>query len=265
MTAPDMSVHTDGGRFYHKPGDTRLVPSITNIINMKAKPGIAYWGYRKCGEFVADHFDAVENLRHERGAIIDLVRGAPHRSTEKSSNRGDLVHGWIDQRVRSGGAHPTTQEVEDSGDGGAIGMWRHFLALEEAYKIEWLHSETTIWSDEHEYAGTIDWMANVLDVLTLGDTKTGNNIYPEVGMQVAAAHFADYAFDDNGAQFTLPTAKRFAALHLRPQGARLNPLENMEANFAAFLGLRAIFEWDQNISSQVVRYSPKIQASQATE
>lgn len=262
MTAPDMSVHTDSGRMYHKPGSSKLVPSITNVLGMKAKPGIAYWGYRKIGEFVADNFTAVELLRGERGAIIDLLRTAPNRSTDKSSNRGDLVHGWIDQRVRSEGAHPTSQEVEESGDSGAIGMWRHFLALEEAYKIEWLHSETTIWSDQHEYAGTIDWMARVLGVLTLGDTKTGNNVYPEVGMQIAAAHHADFAFDDNGSQFKLPEAERFAALHLRPQGARLNPLTNMDANFAGFLGLRAIFEWDQNISGSVIGYSPKIQASQ---
>lgn len=259
MTAPDMSVHTDSGRFYHKPGSQHLVPSITNIINKLAKPGIAYWGYKQCGLYVADELDALVAL-HDRTAIVDLVKSAPHRSTDKSSNRGDVVHNWIDLRVRSGGKEPTEEQIASEPDAGARNMWRHFLALEESYSIEWVHSETTVWSDKYEYAGTIDWMGSVLGFMTLGDTKTGNNIYPTVGMQLAAAYYADYAFDDDGNQFELPKAERFAALHLRPQGARLNPIENIEANFEAFLGLRKAFHWEENLSDQVIKYSPKIQA-----
>lgn len=261
MTAPDMSVHTDNGRFYRRPGDHTLVPSITNVINMKHKGGIAPWGYRKEAEFVADNLEVINALGGDRGAIIDLVRNVPYRVTDKSSNRGDLVHGWIDKRVRSKGAHPTADEVLAAGDTGAAAMWRHFLALEEAYEVEWLFSETTVWSDTHGYAGTIDWMANVMGHLTLGDTKTGNNIYPEVGLQLAAAHYADYAFDDDGHKFHLPEAERFAALHLRPQGARLYPISKIEESFAGFLGLRAIFEWNVQHAADVVQYSPKIQAN----
>ena len=121
MTAPDMSVRTDAGRFYHKPGDSRLVPSITNVLGMKAKPGIAYWGYKQCGLYVASELDALVALK-DRDAIVDMVKSAPRRATDKSSNRGDLVHGWIDTRVRSNGAHPTDAEVEEAaaGDKGAI-------------------------------------------------------------------------------------------------------------------------------------------------
>lgn len=262
MTAPDMSVSTDNGRFYRKPGDHSLVPSITNVINKLAKPGIAYWGYRQCATFVAENLDTVNALAGDPGAIIDLVRGAPSRATDRSSSRGDLVHGWIDERVRTQGAHPTTKEVLAANDSTAAAMWRHFLQLEEDYKVEWLFSETTVWSDTHGYAGTIDWMANVFGSLTLGDTKTGKNIYPSVGLQLAAAAHADYAFDDHGNEFQLPQAERFAALHLRPQGARLNPISKMDENWAAFLGLRAVFEWEIEHSNDVVQYSPKIQASE---
>lgn len=260
MTAPDMSVTTDSGRFYHKPGSQHLVPSITNVINKLAKPGIAYWGYKQCGLYVAEELDALMALK-DRSAIVDLVKNAPRRSTDKSSNRGDTVHDWIDRRVRTGGKEPTDEQISAHEDASARNMWRHFLALEEAYKIEWVLSETTVWSDQYGgYAGTIDWMAKVLGFMTLGDTKTGNNIYPSVGMQLAAAFYADYAFDDNGNQFELPKAERFAALHLRPQGARLNPIENMEENFKSFVGLRAAFEWEENIADKVIKYSPKIQA-----
>jgi hypothetical protein len=256
-----MSVRTNEGRFYRRPGSDILVPSITNVIGMKAKPGIAYWGYRKIGEFVADNLTAINLLGEDRTAIIDLVRGAPARATDKSSNRGDLVHGWIDLRVRTNGEHPTDAEIteEAQGDKGAIGMWRAFLAVERAYEIKWLHSETTIWSDEYQYAGTIDWMAEVMGILTLGDTKTGNNVYPEVAMQVAAAAHADYAFDDDGHKFKLPVPERFAALHLRPTFGRLHPLENIDEAFASFLGLRATFEWDTEVAEQTIRYSPKIE------
>jgi len=259
MTAPDMSVRTNEGRFYRRPGSQLLVPSITNVIGMKNKPGIPYWGYKQIGMFVADNLSAINLLDGDKPAIIDLVKGAPHRATDKSSNRGDLVHDWIAQRIHSNGESPTFEDIAASGDKGAIGMWEAFLRVEETYKIRWLFAETTIWSDKYEYAGTIDWMAEVLGAVTLGDTKTGNNIYPEVAMQVAAAAEADYAFDDNGNKFQLPTPERFAALHLRPTFGRLHPLENIEEAFKAFLGLRAVFQWDTEFAEQTVRYSPKIE------
>lgn len=259
MPAPDLSKQTSDGRVYVHPHDGREAPSTTNIINMKAKPGIAYWGYRQCGEFVADNVDTIVALaKKDRSAVIDVVRGAPNRRTEQSGNRGDLVHLWIERRIRSGGLEPTDQEVMDTADKTAREMWKSFLRIEANYSPEWLHSETTYWSDKYEYAGTLDWMARINGKVVLGDTKTGNNVYPEVGMQVAAAAYADYAIDDDGQPFSLPHADKFAVLHIRPRYARLNPLTHIPECFQCFLGLRAVWGWSHVTSENVIQYAPKI-------
>ncbi len=272
MAAPDLSKQTDKGRFYVHPDPSRRnnshagspdeVPSITNVINTKAKPGIAYWGYKQCGLFVAENIDTIIELaKKDPAAVVDVVKGAPHRSTAKSGNRGDLVHDWIDQRIRSGGKLPTNEEVMDSGDSSAREMWRSFLRVEEQYAIKWLHSEFTVWSDKYEYAGTGDWIAEIYGKVTLGDTKTGNNIYPEVGLQVAAVAYSDYAIDDDGQPFNLPHPDRFAVLHIRPRYARLSPLTKIPECFQAFLGLRAAFSWNVNTAENVIQYAPKIVAN----
>jgi hypothetical protein len=260
MTAPDLSKNTDHGRFYVHPHNQKAVPSITNVIGTKNKPFIPPWGYRKCGEFVADNLDTLIGLRGDRAAIIDVVKGAPYRSTAASGDRGDLVHLWIERRIKSGGTEPTDEEISQHPDQSARAMWKSFLRIEDNYKPVWLLSETTVWSDKYGYAGTTDWVARIGGAITLGDTKTGNGVYPEVGMQVAAAAFADYGIDENGQPFELPKFERFAVLHIRPRYARLSPLTNMEENFRGFLGLRAAFEWDVQHSGTVIQYAPKIES-----
>lgn len=261
MTAPDLSRSTENGRFYVHPKNQKMVPSITNVIGMKNKPFIAGWGYKQCGIFVSENVETITALaKKDKASVVDLVKGAPYRSTAKSGERGDLVHLWIEQRIKSGGDEPTTEEVAENPDKSAREMWASFLRIEARYHPEWLHSETTVWSDTHNYAGTIDWMARMGNYIVLGDTKTGNGVYPEVGMQVAAAANADYALDQDGKPFKLPTAEKFAVLHIRPRYARLSPLGSIDECFQGFLGLRAIFEWQVQHSDGVIKYAPKIEA-----
>lgn len=260
MTAPDLSKNTDNGRYYVHPSSQKEVPSITNVLGTMNKPFIAPWGYRKCGEFVADNLDTLVGLAKDKAAIIDLVKGAPYRKTAESGDRGDLVHLWIERRIKSGGTEPTDAEILENPDQSARAMWKSFLRIEARYHPEWILSETTVWSDKYGYAGTTDWVARIGGAVTLGDTKTGNGIYPEVGMQVAAAAFADYGINENGQPFELPKFERFAALHIRPRYARLSPLTKMEENFQSFLGLLTAFQWKVNHSDSVIQYSPKIES-----
>jgi hypothetical protein len=271
MTDPALSKRTDNGRFYVHPGKHHQVPSITNVTGIKAKPGIAGWGYRICAEFVADNLDSIYSLK-DRGAIIDMVRNAPYRSTDGSAHVGDVVHEWIDRTIKGEivpddeFAAPYVMKndkkimLSPAAGRTARNMWTQFRGIENRYPIKWLYSETTVWSEKYDYAGTLDWIADIGGAVTLGDTKTGNNVYPEVAMQLAALAFADYAIDSQGNQFQLPEPEKFAVLHLRPRGARLHQVVNIDEAFKSFLGLRACFEWDVNYSDNTVQYAQKIES-----
>lgn len=289
MTAPKLSKHTDEGRFYTRPKDGREVPSITNITGCLDKSKfLTPWANRKCGQSVVDSF-AVIKAMHEATdyeGIVDYVRTAPNRNSDGAAAVGDLVHGWIDDYITSGcppGFVPS-MDPEDYSDNRKLQvvlrdkaktqtarhMWIHFMAwhraMTEDHKLEWLHSEVTVWSEKYDYAGTLDWMARFTPktgkpYVVLGDTKTGNNVYPEVGMQLAALNFADFAIDVNGNEFQLPKAESWGVLHVRPRFAKLQPVEHIEECFQGFLGLRAAFEWRVNTKDNVLKMGRKVETS----
>jgi hypothetical protein len=262
VTKPDLSreveIAGDKFRVYDHPTTGKTVPSVTTVTGMLAKPGIAYAGYRECGNFVAANLDTVVSLRKDPAAIVDLVRFAPTRVWSGSSIRGEIVHDWIDRRIKSGGIEPQDSEINDA-DWRVKATWEAFKAVERKYGIKWLHSEVTVWSDRG-YAGTLDFMAEIDGVIVLGDSKTGKSLYPEMGLQLAALHYADFAFDDQGNQFQLPKAEEFKLLHLRPRSGRLQPVDCIEESFDAFLGLLAVANWKVTHSQSVLgQYAPKIE------
>jgi hypothetical protein len=263
MTAPDLSrqveINGEKIRVYDHPSTGVSVPSVTTVINMLAKPGIAFGGYKECGKFVAANLDTLVGLKKDPAAIIDLVRFAPTRAWEGKSVRGDIVHDWIERRIKSGGTEPRDEEIDEA-DYRVRGTWESFREIENEYDIEWLLSETTVWSETHGYAGTLDFVAKVQGAVVLGDAKTGAGLWPEVGLQLSALHNADYALDDHGHQFDLPKIERHAALHLRPRLGRLQPVDAVNECFDGFLGLLAALTWKVQHSGKVLaQFAPKIE------
>jgi hypothetical protein len=261
LTSPALSISTPKGRFYQHPRSKKQVPSITNVIGMKDKPALKWWAAKQAATYAADNLDMLQAMKTKEERI-DVIKGAPFRKTGDSSDVGNRVHDWIDgfakRYIETGGARDFEPEDFDDAPLTARRMWHQFLHMDSYYQVEWLVSEFTVWSEEHDYAGTGDWIARIGGQVIYGDTKTGNGVYPEVGLQVAAGAGADYALDANGEQYQLPEAERFAVLHVRPTFTRLSPLEGIEGCFRAFLGLRAVFEWDVMESEQVVGYAPQL-------
>lgn len=261
MTAPILSVSTSNGRFYVHPRSKAQVPSITNIISQKDKPALKWWASKQAAIFAAQNIDVIRQLKTE-AERVDLIKGAPFRKTGDSANVGNTVHDWIDgyakNYLENSGARDWEPEELASAPLTARRMWNQFKHIDGYYQIEWMVSEFTVWSEAHQYAGTGDWIAKIGDSVIYGDTKTGNGVYPEVGMQVAAGASADYALDGNGEEYQLPIAERFAVLHVRPTYTRLSPLEGIPGCFKAFLGLRAVFEWHCQESENVIGYAPQL-------
>lgn len=292
MTAPKLSRETDNGRVYTHPQRQNVeVPSVTNVTKMLDKSKfLTPWAKRKCGEAARDNFDVIKSMHEtDPDGIVDYIRTAPDRSSDGSSVIGDVVHLWIGDFIDAGGR--TSGFVPDTDPDAYEGnlrvqkvlrdkaktqtarhMWIQFLgwdkAMGQSLKWEWLLAETTVWSEKHAYAGTLDWMARATPksgapYVILGDTKTGNRTYAEVGMQLAALFYADYAFDKNGEQFQLPVAESFGVLHVRPRFARLQPVEHIDKCMEAFLGCRALFDWRSDVEDEVLKMGQKVESTVA--
>jgi hypothetical protein len=130
---------------------------------------------------------------------------------------------------------------------------------------EFVMSEFTVWSDTHDYAGTMDWAARVggKRLLTLGDNKTGKAVYPDMALQLAAGAYADYILLPDASspsgykQVEVPTYDAFGILHLRPRSWSLVPMQKIPEAFKAFVGLRAAFEWKVTCEDATVGNAPK--------
>lgn len=260
MTNPVLAKSTSNGRFYVHPRRQSEVPSITNVIGMKDKPALKYWAAKQTAIFAAQNVEVIAGLADE-AARIDLIKGAPFRGTEGSAHRGDIVHDWIDLYAKG-----KVQGVADlpgwnEADWQARSMWKQFIAFTKRYEPEWIMSEFTVWSDKHAYAGTGDWCAKIRGRVVFADTKTGNNVYPEVGLQLAAVTHADYVIAPNGDEKPIPKWDKCAVLHVRPRFTRLHPLNGIEGCFKAFLGLRDVFEWHVAESENVIGVARKVEAA----
>ena len=266
MTDPALAQKTPKGRFYRHPRDGSMAPSITNIKDMKALKGLPAWAARECGQYAADNIANLANLPPDD--IVQLVKGAPFRynsSKGTSALVGDIVHDWIDQDTK-GETVDTSYYVDREGERKkspqqARWMWNSYQTVKEYYSPNWIMSEFTVWNYEYGYAGTADLAGYIKggSDLTLVDTKTGKNVYPDMAIQLAAIAHADCIVAPDGTETPLPPFKRFAIMHIRPRMAELVPVDHIEEWWHAFLGLKMVFDTVNQCEESTLLYTPKLQ------
>lgn len=236
---------------YEHPRTHQVAVSVTSVISVIDKPAIKYWAAKQAAEYAAEH--AAELVTLDREERFKRVKEAPWSKTADAADAGNTVHDWIDKWIQD-------RLIPDVTDASltAARMWRSFLVFCERYNPEWMDSEFTVWSDQHDYAGTADWAAKINGAVILGDTKTGKGVYPEVGLQLAALANADHILRVDGHEDPLPKFERFGVLHIRPTFARLAPVVNVDHCFNAFLAARHVKAWKDLVSDSVVLDSPKL-------
>lgn len=261
MTAPPLSFdREDGkGRLYRHPNNAHEVPSITNITAQKAKGGLPYYYAREAATFAAKNLEVLGKL--DEKARIDLVRGAPNRTTDAASDAGTIVHRAIEDHIKT--KQRMSLDEWDRLPKNGKQMMQQFYALEKKYQPRWVDAEFTVWNDTVGYAGTADWSAVFSSgVLCLGDTKTGKNVWPDVAMQLSAIAHAETIVTPDGDERPVPKFEKFAVLHVRPRFAELVPINaaKIEAAWESFKALRVVWEWDQESKNGVLEPAPHISA-----
>lgn len=254
MTAPELARPTEHGRFYFHPGSQASVPSITNIIGMKSKP-LFRAGLKKAARYASANRGALAGLTEDE--VFKLVSNPPDEENGPSAI-GDLVHKWIEEFIVSGGQGPPRGDVE-AAPNTARWMFERFISdFHTPRQPRYTDAEFTVWSNKYGYAGTADFSAMLWGHHTLVDTKTGKATYPEVAMQLAAIAHADVVLAPDGTESRVPEYTRFGVLHVRPRSAKLHPVFNIEEAFQAFLGLKAVFDWNINYAPRSIGYLPNV-------
>jgi len=257
MTAPKLARpanpgepgFADGGRVYEHPRTRMVVPSITATKDMVDKPALkhaAAWG---CARFVDENLTMLDDMDDSKQRRR-LIHDAPFNEWSAKAKIGDLVHDWIDGYIKG---HKFSVEEYEKSSVTAKHMWQSFERFLAEYDPQFIDAEFTVWSNTWGYAGTMDWAARIRGHLVLGDTKTGESVWPETGLQLAAGANADFILRADGTEIPLPRFDRCAVLHVRPRSATLVPMEKIPECWEAFKAARILKQWHDYHAPDVVK------------
>lgn len=237
MTKPVLARQMpDGSRMYCHPVTGEIVPSVTTVMDVAvAKPALISWAARTAAKYAVENWDDL----HEQTSIekMQAIAFAHSRQAQEAADKGDLVHELIDA-WQKGIAMDAPRGVK-----GQVEQFSSFMLTE---KPTFLETEVTLWSRQYQYAGTADWIAEIGNVVVLGDNKTGRRIYPEVGLQLSALAHCDFIIRPDGTEEPIPAIGALMVLHIRPRSYRLVRVFDDDANWSAFRAARTIYDWINN-------------------
>jgi hypothetical protein len=240
MTTPPQATTTPAGhRIYRWQG--RDYPSVTAILNGGVpKPFLSRWTAKAAAEYAIAHLDHLRLL--PAGQAIREVKQAPFAKRDSAAGLGDLIHAAVEAHALGQPRLPLPDHAA-----GYLASFDQFLA---DHQPQFLAAEQTVYSCRYGYAGTFDLLATLPGRgVVLVDVKTGNRIYPEVCLQLAAYAAADFIGRPDGTtEQALPAIAAGAVLHLRPGGYQLVPVPIGRAVLEAFLSALAVFRFATDLA-----------------
>lgn len=205
---------------------------MTTVLGILAKPALVPWAAKMTATLAVDSLDALVGMSREDA--IDFLKGAPHRDRSRAAARGTDVHRHAEALVR-GHADDVPAELMPYVESCARFMDR--------WQITEVLVEQPVFSRMFGYAGEPDLFAwsDRYDEMWLLDYKTGSGIYAETSLQLTAYKAAEFFVDVDGDEHPLPEVVGAAAVHLRPDGYAVRPVEIGATQLDCFLSLLNAF------------------------
>jgi hypothetical protein len=240
MTTPTLAGTSAAGHRVYR-WQSREFPSVTAILaGGIPKPFLTRWAAKVAAEYAIGHLDHLRLL--PAGQAIREVKQAPWATRDAAADLGDQVHAAVEAYATG---HPRPQLPPHAEP--YLAGFDQFLA---DHTSVFLAAEQTVYSRRYGYAGTFDALATLPGHgLTLLDVKTGNRVYPEVCLQLAAYAAADFiGHPDTSTEQPLPVIQAAAVLHLQPGGYQLLPVPIGRAVLEAFLAALAVFRFTTDLA-----------------
>lgn len=207
--------------------DRRSYAGVTDVLKALAKPALIPWAARTAAGLVLED--------PETYCTPELAAQAIYGASKRAKERGTAVHAHAESGA------PLDPEL--AGYGRAI---ERFRAM---HRPEVLHSEINVYSDTHEYAGTVDEIARLADGdVWLLDYKTREAnkpvaVYDESKLQLAAYAAAEFFLDPTGKRLAMPQVDRTAVVLIGADG-KANLIET-EAPIHVFVALIEVWRWQK--------------------
>ncbi|AMM32578.1 cytochrome P450 [Sinomonas atrocyanea] len=210
MTAPELAAASpDGfGRMYRRSfREPPTVPSITTVISQQPVE-LDGWRSYMAAKHVADHPE-LGQVAADPSKMRRLVRTAVDASeayARSAAERGDRVHSYAEQLALQalGRPHRVQETLEALRERGEEGFARSVDHWWQAFGVEPVAAELTVWNHSLGYAGTLDLVARIngriclVDYKTKGTSRDGRvkSLDDKVAMQLVAGMKAEESLVD---------------------------------------------------------------------
>jgi hypothetical protein len=161
-----------------------LLPSVTQVLSVIAKPKVNAWAMDLMAQHILDNYSPGMSPE-EMARLTQEARKAHLQESRRTAGTGSEVHDWIEAFLRG----ESRELPEDPSSMRAI---QAFLDWWREEKREVLLSEEIVAHPELLYAGKIDLL---LADGTLVDFKTSKALYPEHELQLGGYALALEAWE----------------------------------------------------------------------
>lgn len=235
MTTPALAENVKGkGRHYRHPLTGDLVPSVTNVLGVLNKPALPRWAAKVVAEQAVAMRDSLPNL--EPAEAVDLLKGAPWRSSGRAANRGTTVHAYLEARLK--GLEPELL------DGEALKYRKAAEGWLDEWQPEVLATELTVF--DARYAGTGDLWCKVDGEVRIVDFKTSKAIYPEAALQLAALYGAGLTVDGTAPHYWETGPVTGWAVRIGERSFESKQVADLEGSLHVFRAMLDVWEWQQD-------------------
>lgn len=233
----------------------------------RATAVIGRWARAGRAEVIArQEAGELKSIKLEKLTFAELagrwVKGTPDRIRDAAAELGTEVHDEAERLV--------LQLARDTGlawtQGRPLPAWPEhlqghmgtFVQFLDDFRPEYVATEATVFNRTQAYAGTLDAVMRLRiggqPLTVLVDYKSGNHVYPEVGLQLAAYRNAEFVgLADGVAEAPMPATDAGAVLHITPKAYRLRLVRVDDEIYRAFLHAREVFRWAKVLAGTVLQ------------
>jgi len=231
----DKQINVLDSRFYRREG--KYYPSVTSILNYFPK-----------NKFFHEWLKDV-------GHNADII-------ASKAAAEGTQVHTAIDRFLDG----DEIQWIDSDGQAiYSLEVWKMILKFAEfwnTHKPELITKEYHLFSDSHEFAGTVDLIVKLNGKNWLLDIKTSNSLHTSYDMQLAAYAIA---WNETHNEFVERTGILWLKASTRGEGKgdaiqgkgwQLKPVDDIGTNFNMFLKIYDIYKLENPESKPMTELLP---------
>lgn len=243
---------SSGYRFYDVFGVGKL-PSVTTVLKVPNKPALVPWAAKEERAMVLEaaglaYKELPGSPKLSTQAFIELVGErvgvvkAYKKAMQTASDIGTEVHNRAEWDLKTSMRLEAGPEVVLSTKAARESYGKYELYL-KAHDFKPIAVERTVWSVSGKFAGTMDWLAYLDGVLTVGDWKTSKSMHGEYLLQISALVKA-LREQDGITDPIQGCAVRLPKTDEEPDPEfKIISFEEIQALAETFMGLRQAFDW----------------------